>query len=147
MSASPPLPGVLIDNKVFAGSLIREMQSPFTEEIFGRCATGDIVHADQAVDSAYRAFHQQWSRLDFAAERARCLLSFAEAIDQHAEKIIAAIVLDAGKPRFEAELETKQTAAAFRFFGGVADKLHGTVLPHGESHLAFIDRTPVGVVG
>lgn len=62
-------------------------------------------------------------------------------------QIVSTVVTDAGKPKFEAELEVTQTAAAFRFFGGLADKLHGSTLPHGESHLAIEERTPVGVVG
>jgi acyl-CoA reductase-like NAD-dependent aldehyde dehydrogenase len=140
------LPGILIDNKVLSGTLLREVVNPATEAVVAKCATGDIQHIDLAVQSSVRAF-ATWSLFESGRERGLVLLRFADLIDKHKARIVATLIVDAGKPTYEADLEVTQTAAAFRFFGGVADKIHGQVLPHGESHLAIEDRVPVGVVG
>ncbi len=140
------LPGVLIDNKAVAGPLVREVVNPATEAVVARCATGDVAQVDLAVQSSARAF-ETWSRFETGRERGLAMHAFADAIDANKKSIVATLITDAGKPTYEAELEVTQTAAAFRFFAGVADKQQGTVLPHGESHLAIEDRVPVGVVG
>ncbi len=140
------LPGLLIDNKVLSGTLLREVVNPATEAVVAKCSTGDTQHIDLAVQSSARAF-DTWGRLEAGRERGLAMLRFADLIDKNKTRIVSTLIVDAGKPTYEAELEVTQTAAAFRFFSGIADKIHGQVLPHGESHLAFEDRVPMGVVG
>lgn len=102
--------------------------------------------ADRAVASAARALHT-WGSHDNAKARSAALLKLSALVEQHARALVDAIQLDVGKPGFEAELEVQQVAAAFRYFAGLADKIHGETIPHAGSHLAFYDRVPVGVVG
>ena len=40
-----------------------------------------------------------------------------------------------------------RTAATFRYFGGMADKLQGSIIPVEKGFLNYVTREPVGVVG
>src|SRR5207244_12545357 len=44
-------------------------------------------------------------------------------------------------------LDVRRTAATFRYFGGMADKLQGTVVPVEPGFLNYVLRRPVGVIG
>ncbi|PMY01533.1 aldehyde dehydrogenase family protein, partial [Pseudomonas sp. GW460-13] len=44
-------------------------------------------------------------------------------------------------------LDVPRTAACFRYFAGMADKIEGTVVPVEPGFLNYVQRAPVGVVG
>ena len=61
-----------------------------------------------------------------AADRGRLLLKLADAIEAHAEELAQVESLDTGHPiRDTRMLDVPRTAATFRYFGGMADKLQG----------------------
>lgn len=109
-------------------------------------AAADAADVDLAVQAAQRAF-PAWSRMA-AAERGRLLLKLADLIDANAEELAQLETLDTGHPiRDTRGLDVPRTAACFRYFGGMADKLLGSVVPVEAGFLNYVRRAPIGVVG
>ena len=101
---------------------------------------------DRAVTAARQAF-PAW-RDTAAAERGRLLLKLADAIEANAAELARLESLDTGHPINDStKLDVPRTAATFRYFGGMADKLQGTVVPVERGFLNYVLREPVGVVG
>lgn len=101
---------------------------------------------DKAVQAAQRAF-PGWSSMA-AMERGRILLRLADLIDSHAEELAWLESLDTGHPiRDSRGLDVPRTAANFRYFGGMADKLQGDQIPVEAGFLNYTLREPIGVVG
>ena len=101
---------------------------------------------DAAVAAARAAF-PAWSRMA-AADRGRLLLKLADRIEAEAESLARLESLDTGHPlRDTRGLDVPRTAATFRYFGGMADKLQGSVVPVEAGFLNYVQRTPLGVVG
>ncbi len=109
-------------------------------------AAAEAADIDAAVAAAQRAL-PAWSRLA-AAERGRLLLKLADKIEENAEALAQIESTDTGHPiRDTRMLDVPRTAATFRYFGGMADKLEGTVVPVEQGFLNYVLREPVGVVG
>jgi aldehyde dehydrogenase (NAD+)/betaine-aldehyde dehydrogenase len=111
----------------------------------------DVAEARQAdVDRAVRAAREAfpgWSSLA-AADRGRLLLKLADAIEDHADELARLESLDTGHPlRDSTRLDVPRTASTFRYFGGMADKVQGTVVPVERGFLNYVLRAPLGVVG
>ena len=101
---------------------------------------------DRAVAAAQVAF-PRWSRLA-ASERGRILLKLADLIDDNLEELARLESLDTGHPlRDTRGLDVPRTAACFRYFGGMADKLEGSVVPVDAGFLNYLLREPLGIVG
>jgi betaine-aldehyde dehydrogenase len=101
---------------------------------------------DKAVAAAQRAF-PAWSRMA-AADRGRILLKLADLIEANTEELARLESLDTGHPlRDSRALDVPRTAACFRYFGGMADKFQGDVVPVEAGFLNYLLREPVGVVG
>jgi acyl-CoA reductase-like NAD-dependent aldehyde dehydrogenase len=76
------------------------------------------------------------------------LLRLADAIEANAEELAQLESLDTGHPIKDARsLDVPRTAACFRYFGGIADKLQGDVIPVDPGFLNYVQREPLGVVG
>ncbi|MFG2289404.1 aminobutyraldehyde dehydrogenase [Streptomyces sp. NPDC048595] len=101
------------------------------------------------VDAACRAAEvalTRWS-LTTPAERQRALLRIADALDAHADELVAAEVGDTGKPpeRFRAD-ELPAVADTFRYFAGAARNLPGAAAAeYTEGRTSLQRREPVGV--
>jgi acyl-CoA reductase-like NAD-dependent aldehyde dehydrogenase len=101
---------------------------------------------DEAVEAARKAF-PAWSRTS-AAERGRLLYRLADRIEENAEELSRLETLDTGHPlRDTRGVDVPRTVATFRYFGGMADKLEGTVIPVEAGFLNYLLREPLGVVG
>jgi aldehyde dehydrogenase (NAD+) len=104
------------------------------------------LDVDQAVQAARAAF-PAWSAMA-AMDRGRLLLKLADAIEAHAGELAKLESLDTGHPmRDTTRLDVPRTAATFRYFGGMADKVEGSVIPVEQGFLNYTLRQPVGVVG
>src|ERR671910_3595026 len=104
------------------------------------------VDVDRAVAAARSAF-RAWSATP-AAERGRLLLKLADAIEARADELARLESADTGHPiRDSTRLDVPRTAATFRYFGGMADKLEGSVVPVEKGFLNYVVREPLGVVG
>ncbi len=101
---------------------------------------------DRAVASARAAF-PAWSALA-AADRGRLLLRLADAIEANGKELARLETLDTGHPlRDSTRLDVPRTVATFRYFGGMADKIQGSVIPVEPGFLNYVLRSPLGVVG
>jgi acyl-CoA reductase-like NAD-dependent aldehyde dehydrogenase len=101
---------------------------------------------DRAVAAAQAAF-PKWSRMA-AADRGRILLKLADLIEANGEELARLESLDTGHPIKDSRaLDVPRTAACYRYFGGMADKHQGDVVPVEAGFLNYVLREPVGVVG
>ncbi len=120
--------------------------SPHDNSVIAKIAEAKAADVDHAVDAAEKAF-PAWSRMA-AAERGRLLLKLADAIEAHGEELAQLESTDTGHPiRDSRSLDVPRTAGCFRYFGGMADKFQGDVVPVETGFLNYVQRTPIGVVG
>lgn len=120
--------------------------NPHDNSVIAEVALAGHADIDLAVAAATRAF-PAWSRRA-AAERGRVLLKLADLIEANAEDLARLESLDTGHPlRDSRALDVPRTAACFRYFGGMADKLQGDVVPVDAGFLNYLTREPLGVVG
>ncbi|MBW3663173.1 MAG: aldehyde dehydrogenase family protein [Actinobacteria bacterium] len=128
-----------------AGGTI-EVLNPHDLSTIAHVAEARAEDVDRAVVAARDAF-PEWSATP-AMERGRLLLRLADAIEDHVDELAELEALDAGHPIRDARrLDAPRTAATFRYFGGIADKYQGSVVPVERGFLNYVNRVPVGVVG
>jgi aldehyde dehydrogenase (NAD+) len=120
--------------------------NPHDGSVLAEVAEAKAADIDRAVEAASRAF-PKWSRLA-AADRGRILLRLADLIERESEALARLESLDTGHPlRDSRGLDVPRTAATFRYFGGMADKFQGSVVPVEQGFLNYVQREPLGVVG
>lgn len=123
-----------------------DVLNPFNGELITKIAAAEAEDVDVAVAAAKRAF-PIWSAMA-AADRGRLLLKLADLIEEHTEELAQLESLDTGHPiRDSRRLDVPRTAACFRYFGGIADKIEGSVIPVESGFLNYVLREPIGVVG
>ena len=109
-------------------------------------AEAGTADVDRAVAAAGAAF-PAWASLQ-ASARGRLLLKLADRIEETADELARLETLDTGHPiRDSRNLDVARTAATFRYFGGMADKLQGDVVPVEPGFLNYVLREPLGAVG
>lgn len=119
---------------------------PHDGSVIAEVAEAKQEDVDRAVVAAAGAF-RSWSRLA-AADRGRLLLRLADAIDADADHLSMLETRDTGHPlRDTSGLDVPRTAATFRYFGGMADKFHGSVVPVEQGFLDYVTPEPLGTVG
>jgi acyl-CoA reductase-like NAD-dependent aldehyde dehydrogenase len=120
--------------------------NPHDGSVLAQVAEAGTSDVDRAVDAAVAAF-PAWSALQ-ASARGRLLLKLADAIEGAADELATIESLDTGHPiRDSRNLDVMRTAATFRYFGGMADKVQGDVIPVEPGFLNYVVREPLGVVG
>lgn len=120
--------------------------NPHDDTKIADVAMAGKVDIDRAVKAAQAAF-PKWRGVA-AMDRGRLLLRLADAIEANAEELARLESLDTGHPlRDTRGLDVVRTAVTFRYFGGMADKLEGSVIPVEAGFLNYLLREPVGIVG
>jgi len=146
--------GLRIPDRLFIGGKFAaaadgatfETLNPHDGSVIARVAQAGAADVDRAVAAAAAAF-PAWSRLA-ASGRGRLLLRLADLIEDRADELARLESLDTGHPlRDSRNLDVVRTAATFRYFGGMADKLQGDVIPVEPGFLNYVLREPLGVVG
>src|SRR5439155_11362735 len=123
-----------------------EVVNPYDGTKLADVAEARAADVDRAVGASRSAF-PRWSAMA-AADRGRLLLRLADAIDAGAGELARLETLDTGHPiRDSTRLDVPRAAATFRYFGGIADKLQGSVVPVEPGFLNYVLREPLGVVG
>jgi aldehyde dehydrogenase (NAD+) len=75
------------------------------------------------------------------------LVKVADLIERHAERLARIETRDNGKLLAEMSVQLRYIPQWFRYFGGLADKIEGAVLPIDKpSMFTFTRREPIGVV-
>jgi aldehyde dehydrogenase (NAD+) len=120
--------------------------NPYTGEPWAQIAHGDAADVDRAVNAALQAFEGEWSSLR-PSQRGRLLLRLADLVEQNAARLAEIEVRDNGKLYTEMSLQTKYMAGWYRYYGGLADKIEGAVIPTDKTHtFNFTRYEPLGVV-
>jgi len=123
-----------------------EVFDPATEDAIATCPAGDASDVDRAVQAARAAFYEGWRNVT-AQERGRILFRLAERIRARRAELAELETRNSGKPIVESEYDMDDTATCFEYYGGLATKINGEVLPVPAEAVAFAMREPVGVAG
>jgi acyl-CoA reductase-like NAD-dependent aldehyde dehydrogenase len=130
-----------------AGDRYFETFDPFTGKAWAMIAQGDTRDVDLAVEAAHRAFNSgPWPKLN-ASQRGALLLRLADLIGPQSQRLAAIEVRDNGKLLSEMSAQTAYMANWYRYYGGLADKIEGAVIPTDKADvLNFTRHEPLGVV-
>ncbi len=122
---------------------------PTTGAIWARVPRSDASDVERAVSAADRAFTSgPWSTMR-PTERGKLLWKMGDRLVERADELAAIETRDNGK-RTRDILPGLQTwlADSFWYYGGLADKVHGEVLPVDvDGIFNYTRREPFGVVG
>ena len=125
-----------------------DTENPYTGEVWAKIAQGTAEDADRAVKAAKAAFESGvWADMR-PTQRGKLLVRLAEIIEREAERLGELEVRDNGKLIAEMSAQTKYLAEWYRYYGGLADKVEGAVLPADRPGIFNFTRyEPLGVVG
>jgi aldehyde dehydrogenase (NAD+) len=154
MAKLDPIPSSAIQTKLLiggewvdsaAGAMI-DVINPYNGSLIAKVAEGREEDVDRAVAAAAEA-GPVWGRLA-AHDRGRILLKLADAIEADADYLARLESMNTGHPvRDCINIDVPRTVLCFRYFGGMADKLEGTIVPVEAGFLNYVQREPIGVVG
>src|SRR5713226_1470729 len=120
---------------------------PSTEEVIANVASATAADVDKAVKAARTAFDSgTWTQTS-AQDRGRILFKLAEKIRQNAPILSELEARNTGKPIVEAEYDIADVATCYEYYGGLANKVTGHVMPVPAKALSFTLREPMGVAG
>lgn len=111
---------------------------------FTESGAGDV---DLAVHAAHDAMSGAWGKLS-ATRRGRLLMAWGEKIAASSESIARSESAQNGKLLAEMKAQASIVREWLYYFGGLADKIEGRVIPlERQSVLNYTLREPLGVVG
>ena len=120
--------------------------NPTTGEVWGQFALGDATDVGDAVAAAKAGF-AAWKAIS-PTRRGRLLMRWADAIHANADKIGRIETAQNGKLLNEMVLQARIVPDWLYYYGGLADKVEGRVIPLDRtSVLNYTLREPLGVVG
>jgi (Z)-2-((N-methylformamido)methylene)-5-hydroxybutyrolactone dehydrogenase len=121
---------------------------PYLGKPWARIAQGSSEDVSLAVGAASRAMREgPWSTMT-ATNRGKLMLRLAELVSENAERLAEIEVRDNGKLMSEMRAQLNYHPEWWRYFGGLADKVEGAVMPIEKPEtMAFTRYEPMGVVG
>jgi len=124
-----------------------ESDNPYLGEPWALIPRGTAADADRAVRAAHTAFTSgEWPRLT-ASRRGALLRRLADLITQKSAELAEIEVRDNGKLYAEMSAQTAYMAQWYHYYGGLADKIEGSVLPTDKPEVFNYTRyEPLGVV-
>lgn len=124
-----------------------DSEDPFTGRAWASIPHCDSQDVDRAVDAASEAFRDgPWSRMS-AAERGRLLVRVGQLAAERAELLAQIETRDTGKRLVESLPQMRALADWFFYYGGLADKVEGRVVPSDPARsFNYTLREPLGVV-
>jgi (Z)-2-((N-methylformamido)methylene)-5-hydroxybutyrolactone dehydrogenase len=129
-----------------AGGEYFETRNPYSGEAWAEIARGTAEDIAKAVVAAEKGF-ETWRAMTPSA-RGKILYKLAELIEADAARLAEIEVRDNGKLYAEMHAQTKYLAEWYRYYGGLADKVEGAVIPTDKSGIFNFTRyEPLGVVG
>ena len=124
-----------------------DTENPYTGEVWAKIARGNSADVNKAVISAKNAFENVWGVMK-PTERGKYLVRLAEIIERESVRLGELEVKDNGKLLAEMGSQTKYIAEWYRYYGGLADKVEGAVIPIDKDNMFnFTTYEPYGVVG
>jgi len=124
-----------------------ESHNPYTGKPWALIPRAGREDVDRAVRAAHKAFTQgEWPRLT-ATQRGALLRKLADLIGPQAKQLAEIEVRDNGKLISEMGAQTAYMAQWYYYYGGLADKVEGAVLPTDKPDVFNYTRyEPLGVV-
>ena len=124
-----------------------ETANPYTAKPWAEIARGNAADVDQAVDAAYDAvWNGPWATTT-ASERGALLRRIGDLVAANAERLAAIEVRDNGKLMAEMLAQLRYVPNWYYYFGGLADKIEGSVIPlDKKGYLNYTRYEPLGVV-
>lgn len=124
-----------------------ESFDPYTGEPWALIPRGTAEDVDAAVTAARRAFYSSAWRGMTATGRGALLARLATLLEREAERLATLETRDNGKLLQEMLGQLRYIPQWYRYFGGLADKVHGQVLPIDKPGIhAYTRREPLGVI-
>jgi aldehyde dehydrogenase (NAD+) len=124
-----------------------ETQNPYTGKAWALIPQGIGEDVDRAVGAAHRAFSDgPWPKMT-ATQRGRLLNRLGDLVARDAAKLAQTEVRDNGKLIAEMGMQLNYVPQWYYYFGGLADKIQGAVLPIDKpGYFNYTRHEPVGVV-
>ena len=121
---------------------------PFTGKAWATVPRGGAEDVDRAVAAAKKALTSgDWPAMT-PTQRGHMLRKLGDLLAKNAERLGKLEVQDNGKLIAEMGLQTQYSAQWYYYFGGLADKIEGSVLPIDKPDTFTYTRSePLGVVG
>lgn len=120
--------------------------NPSDGQPFALIARGGPEDIDAAVRAARKALAGEWGLMP-AAERGRLLAKMGQLVLERVEELAALEAKDVGKPLRQARSDAMALARYLEFYGGAADKVHGSTIPYQAGYTVLTLREPHGVTG
>lgn len=121
-------------------------ENPSTGKLWGEFALGAAEDVDRAVQAAREGL-KAWRALS-PTRRGRLMMRWADAIADNADTIGRVEAMQNGKLLNEMVLQARIIPDWLYYYGGLADKIEGRVIPvERASVLNYTVREPLGVVG
>jgi acyl-CoA reductase-like NAD-dependent aldehyde dehydrogenase len=121
--------------------------NPTSGQPWGTFADSRKPDIDRAVRSAAAALEGPWGKLS-PTRRGRLLMAWGEKIANDAERIANLETMQNGKLVAEMRAQANVVRDWLYYFGGLADKVEGRVIPlDRQSVLNYTLREPLGVIG
>jgi aldehyde dehydrogenase (NAD+) len=121
--------------------------NPATGDAWYTAPVGTSADIDRAVRTARRALEDSAWRDTTQTERGALLRRFADLMLERVGEFARIETLDNGKLLRETTGQAKRVPAFFHYYGGLADKILGDVIPGNKPELLnYTRREPIGVV-
>lgn len=124
-----------------------ETLNPATGRTGGRFPRSTADDVDRAVADSKRAFATTWKTMS-ASQRGRAIARWGDLIAEAAEEVGRSESVENGKLLTEMRAQANAAAPWLHYFGGLSDKIEGTVVPNERpSIFNYTLREPLGVIG
>ena len=121
-------------------------ENPFTGQAWAEIPRGGADDVDRAVKAAWDAFRGPWRSMT-ASARGAILRKFGDLVAENAERLAELESTDNGKLITEMRGQLRYIPQWFYYFGGLADKIEGRVIPIDKPGVFnFTREEPLGVV-
>jgi betaine-aldehyde dehydrogenase len=122
-----------------------DVLDPATGDVIARVPDANAEDVDRAVRAARAAFDEGPWKDATAQDRGRVLFKLAEIVRARADELAELETRNSGKPIVEAEFDIADVATCFEYYGGLATKIHGDVIPVPDNAMSLALREPIGV--
>src|SRR5215468_6211939 len=120
---------------------------PATMEVIAKVPDASATDVDRAVAAARTAFDDGPWKNTTAQDRGRVLFKLAQIVRDRADELAELETRNSGKPIVESEFDIADVATCFEYYGGLATKITGDVLPVPDNAMSLALREPIGVAG
>jgi len=120
---------------------------PATTEVIAKAPEASAADVDRAVKAARAAFDDGPWKHSTAQDRGRVLFKLAQIVRDRADELAELETRNSGKPIVESEFDIADVATCFEYYGGLATKITGDVLPVPDNAISLALREPIGVAG